>query len=407
MIFFRVLLLLAAQAPELITLRGDAMARARASVRAGAEGLRPPYEQLVAEADSALRIAPLSVMDKKRVPPSGDKHDYISLGPYWWPDTTKPGGLPYIRRDGERSPESQNDYDSPRLHRMLDAVHTLSLAYYFTDNEAYAQHAARLIRTWFLDAATRMNPHLDYAQAIPGITEGRGIGIIDTNGFTTLLDDMALLRGSRSLSRGDITVLRGSRSWSSRDEAGMRAWLTAYLDWLRTSKNGLEEAAEANNHGSWYDAQVAAIALFLGKRDLARAVVDSSRTRRIARQITATGDQPLELERTRSLHYSAYNLRALMQLAEIGRSVGIDLWRYEAPAGGSIRKALDRVAVYADPTKQWPGEQIAPVDPLALLTLLRIGDIVYRDAGYSTLIAKLPAQLVRTDRTQLLYPPRN
>jgi hypothetical protein len=382
-----------AQDRGLVTLRSEELERARAMVRSDAVALRPALDRLRAEADSALHAGPFSVMDKRRIPPSGDKHDYISMGPYWWPDPGKPNGLPYIRRDGQRNPEREQDYDSPRLSRMLGAVNTLALAYAFTNDERYARHAANLLRTWFLDPATRMNPNLEYAQEIPGITQGRGIGIIDTNGLPLLLDD--------------IVLLRRSASWTARDGEGMRVWLAAFLRWLRTSKHGHDESEAQNNHGSWYDAQVAALALFAGDSALARDVVEASKTRRIARQISADGSQPLELERTRSLSYSVFNLKALMQLAEIGRHVGIDLWHYEAPEGGSIRKALDYLAPYADPTRNWSGTQITPVEPYTLLPALRMGEMVYGDTQYRTLIEKIPPELVRADRVQLLYPPRD
>jgi hypothetical protein len=381
----------AAQQPALVTLRPAELARARTRLERGDPLLRPALDRLLAEADSALDAGPFSVMDKTRLPPSGDRHDYISLAPYWWPDSSKPDGLPYVRKDGQRNPETRKDYDSPRLGRMIGAVNTLALAYYFTGKEPYAQHAATLLRTWFLDPATRMNANLEYAQMIPGITQGRGTGIIDTRELPRLLDDMRLLEGSTS--------------WTARDRQGMREWLTGYFQWLRTSRNGRDEFAAPNNHGSWYDGQTAALALFLGRPELAREIVESSKTHRIARQIEPDGSQPLELARTRSLDYSVFNLEALMQLAELGRTVGVDLWRYEAPGGGGIRKALDYLAPYADTSRKWPGHQITPVSPSRLLAVLRLGELAYGDPRYRASIERLPAPLARSQRVQLLYPP--
>ena len=60
---------------------------------------------VLARADAALAGPAYSVTSKTRTPPSGDKHDYISMGPYWWPDPSRPGGEPYVRRDGEVNPE--------------------------------------------------------------------------------------------------------------------------------------------------------------------------------------------------------------------------------------------------------------------------------------------------------------
>ena len=119
---------------------------------------------------------PYSVMDKDIIPPSGDKHDYISQGPYWWPDTTKPDGLPYIRRDGVVNPEREKFTDRRNLSNLLEATDFLSKAYYFSEDEKYATKIIELLQVWFLNDATKMNPHLEYGQGIPGITEGRGIG---------------------------------------------------------------------------------------------------------------------------------------------------------------------------------------------------------------------------------------
>ncbi|HET8654515.1 MAG TPA: alginate lyase family protein [Longimicrobiaceae bacterium] len=378
-------------APELIVLRGDELASAKARLDRGDTALLPALRRLTSEADSALHAGPFSVMEKQRVPPSGDRHDYTSLGSYWWPDTSKPNGLPYVRHDGRRNPATVGpDYDARRRGQMEHAVHTLALAYYFTGNEAYALHAGDLLRTWFLAPATRMNPNLDYAQAIPGITQGRGIGIIDTHGFPVLLDDLALLRPSPH--------------WSDTDEQGMKQWMSSYLEWLRTSKNGIDERDWPNNHGSWYDVQTAALALYVGRPELAREIVQRAETKRIAKQILPDGREPLELARTRSLHYSVFNLEALMQLAEIGRHVGVDLWHYEAPNGASIQKALDYLAPYVDLSRKWPGEELTPTEPDLLYGPLRLAQIVYGAPRYDAWIEQIPPREVRTSLTRILYP---
>ena len=114
-----------ALSPPTLLLRGENLAAAKARLRAHDATLRPAYDALIRDADVALKAGPFSVTQKHRTPPSGDKHDYMSLAPYWWPDTTKRDGLPFIRRDGDVNPESRLDTDSPRFGQMSDAVEAL------------------------------------------------------------------------------------------------------------------------------------------------------------------------------------------------------------------------------------------------------------------------------------------
>ena len=193
---------------------------------------------LLERADQALNEGPYSVTFKKKPAPSGDIHDYTSMGPYWWPDSTKEDGLPYIRRDGEINPEYYEYKDNEQLGKLIPALKTLSQAFYFTDDEKYAKHGIFLLRKWFLDPATKMNPNLNYAQGIPGRTEGRGIGIIDIRHLGSLPDILTLF--SRSV------------HWEESDEREMTAWLQEYVDWLIFSKHGRDAMMNGNNHTTWY-----------------------------------------------------------------------------------------------------------------------------------------------------------
>jgi hypothetical protein len=376
--------------PRVYLLRAENLAATRIRLRAGDSSLAPAYARLLADARQALVAAPMSVTQKKRIASSGDKHDYVSFGPYWWPDPTRPDGVPFIRRDGQVNPASRDDSDSPRFARTSDAASTLALAYYFTGDERFARHAALLLRTWFLDSAMRMNPNLRFGQAIPGITEGRGIGLIDTRELASIADAVGLIQGSAN--------------WTADDQRGMAAWYRAFLEWLKTSEEGQEEAVQKNNHGTWVDAQTAAIALFVGDTALARQVIAERARHRVDVQIRADGRQPAELARTRSLSYSEFNLDAFTRLAELARWVGVDLWHYASPNGGSIRGALAYLAPYADSTKAWPGQQITPVSSKALLTPYRRADAALRDATLRAALLRIPAPIRTTDRSRLLYP---
>ena len=358
--------------------------------------LAPALAALCLTASQALATPVLSVTFKQRLAPSGDPHDYLSMGPYWWPDPTSPDVQPYIRRDGERNPETEQ-YDSPRLKQLVAAVNSLAWGGFFTGEPAFLQHAARFanhaalhLRAWFLDEATRMNPHLDYGQFIPGVCEGRGIGIIDTSTvLPTLLDAMQVLVASGALTPAE--------------ESAIHAWMAAYLDWSINSANGREEAVQLNNHGTWYDVQLAALALFNHQPDLAARVCDSARERRIQTQIQPDGSQPHELVRTRSLSYTTMNLTAFLNLAVLAEQVEVDLLNYEGPDGRSIRWALEWLLPYAANRQPWTGQQLIPVEPGAFISLFRRAAIACREGRFEQVLAAWP-QESQKNLVQLLYP---
>jgi len=314
----------------------------------------------------------------------------MSLSIYWWPNPIT--RIPYIPRDGYVNPEI-NKYDHPKLTAMAGAVETLSLAFYFTGKERYAQRAAVLLRTWFLDEKTRMNPNLNYSQHVPGLWPGTRQGVIDTVPIAVKVMD-------------SVGLLAESRAWSESDNDRLRRWFVRFLEWLQHSPLGKAEARRMNNHGMWYDVQVARYALFVGKRDLARRVLDTSAKRRIAERIRPDGSQPEELRRTKSFNYSLYNLNAMFALASMAQKLEIDLWGFQGNEGQGIRKALDYLADYIEEPENWPYKQVVSFDTGALLPLLRRAAIAYGEPRYEQLIDALPGGAARraASRTNLLYP---
>ena len=370
------------QAPDVLLLDAPHLSTVAGRLRAGDGLLKTALAALRQEADQALAMRPVSVMDKTVTPPSGDKHDYMSQAPYWWPDPSKPGGRPYVRKDGERNPEINGISDHDNLARLNSTVLTLGLAYYLTGGGDYATHAARLTRTWFIEPATRMNPHLRFGQGIPGINDGRGIGIIETRGLPDLLDGVGLLAGSTA--------------WTSADDRALQDWMRAYLTWLVESPYGRDEAQNGNNHETWYDVQVASLAMYTGRNDLARQTSERARER-IARQIQPDGRQPRELERTRSWDYSVFNLTAFFNLAAIGERVDVDLWNYRSRDGRSLRQALDFMVPFAAGERQWPEAQITAWRPDALHPLLRRAAVAWKEPRYRELAIKIGGGPARLD----------
>lgn len=354
--------------------RPGSLVEAQRRLATGDREIRDAVDTLINEADALLDVPPPTVTAKRLPAPSGDPHDYASLAPYYWPDHSAADGLPYIRRDGRRNPESDDPQftDRGRIGLLGSAMETLGLAWRFTGQKRYAEHAAAFARTWFIDEATRMNPHLRFAQAIRGTNDGRGAGIIEGRDLVDAIDAVTLI--------DDAGLL------SAADHEAITAWAGDYLNWLLESDPGRREGAATNNHGTFFDTQVVQLALVTGRRDLAVGVLRDAGPRRIAAQIEPDGSQPHELVRTKSLGYSAFNLQALCHLATLAEHVDIDLWQYETRDGRSIRRAIEFLVPYMSAPHRWPHEQIRPMEQADFATILWRAGIAYRDPSYTSLV---------------------
>ena len=289
------------------------------------------YRDLVKRADKILTKKNPTVIDKELRSPSGDQRDYLSISRYWWPDESKENGLPWVRKDGETNPDTQTDaVDRKRLGRMTNYVKTLSLAYFLTEEEKYAKKCASVLRTWFIDPRTRMNPNLKYAQCVPGNGKSRRSGILDGREIPLkVLDGVALIAHSRY--------------WKKKDDECLKKWLNEYMNWLVSSPVGKDGARQANNHGSWYYYQLAALAYYNKDIPLIKDVVEKTKTI-FESQLDERGGQHHELKRTRSFFYSCFNLDALTRIGIIAEKSGLSIWDYtcDGEYGGVVfQKAID------------------------------------------------------------------
>jgi hypothetical protein len=280
-------------------------------------------------------------MSKSHIPPSGDKHDYYSVAPYSWPNPDTPNGLPYVNRDGEVNPERYSSaFDTSSLEKMSRSVASLSLAYYVSDDPRHAAKAADLLRAWFVAPATRMNPNLRFAQAVPGKVEGRAAGLIDAYRLVRVVEAIGLIGKSGALTQSD--------------QSALETWFGAYADWMSVDPIAIAERDATNNHGIYYDAQLMSFALLARRDAMARAVAERFVTTRIATQVEPDGSLPRELKRTRSFHYTNYALAGAFDVAQFAQCLGVDLWNARAPNGRTLRSAFDYVAQYAGREKEWP-----------------------------------------------------
>ena len=367
------------------------IATTRIELKQENSSLRKAFLQLIDEADKMLLEGPFSVTAKTKLPPSGNKHDYASYSRYWWPDPNKANGLPYLRRDGETYPGSQSleASDRQRIGALGENSETLSLAYYLSGEEKYAQKVAQLLRVWFLNTATRMNPNLNHAQCRPGHNTGSKSGVLDGRLLIKAFEASLLIR--------DAYVL------SEEEEQGLRNWAKAYLRWLTESELALQEAASKNNHGSYYDVQVLYFALFTGKRDLAQKVAQYFYQNRVLKQIQADGSMPEEIARTRPLFYSIFNLHALFLFAHLAEKVGVDIWKANDDSS-RLKVGLDFLAPYINPDLTWPYHTTKEVNRMELFQLLLLGDSVYPNENYLDYATYLPEEKRNVDRAKLSYP---
>lgn len=339
------------------------------------------------QADELLNKKPISVTDKAFTPVSGDKHDYMSQAPYFWYDSTKPNGLPYMRKDGVRNPEINKITDHRCLNELDNACRILALAWYCTSEKKYAAKATALLQYWFINDATKMNPNLNYAQAIPGINNGRGIGIIETIALTGIADAVVLLKGANTLTEKDYNLIQ--------------QWYTQYLNWMLTSKNGNEEHAAKNNHGTWFYVQAIDFALFTGNNVKAKELINEAK-KRMDSQINKDGKMQLELDRTNGLGYSTFNLQAWFRVATLAQLTGTNLWQYVNQQGAGIRTALDWLTPYALGQKTWTYQQISEYKKNNIYTLLLQAAAAYNDPKYTALAKQLDSDVDDT-LIDLLY----
>jgi hypothetical protein len=289
-------------------------------------------------ANQYLSEKPITITAATSPRSAGGLHDFFSEGDYWWPDPNNPGG-PYMQRDGMTNPDN---FVAHRryLMRLSVQVPALAAAWKLTGDARYAKHAARHLRAWFIDEATRMNPNLQYAQAIHGRFTGRGIGVIDT---------IHLVEVARA-----IEVLQSGKGLSAPDLKGVKQWFTDYLNWMTTSKNGLEEREARNNHGTCWVMQVAAFASLTGNQQQLEYCRDRFKTVLVPNQIAVDGSFPQELRRTKPYGYSLFNLDAMAAVAQILSTPADNLWTFTLPDGRGVARAMEYMAPYIKEKKRWP-----------------------------------------------------
>jgi hypothetical protein len=326
---------------ELCILAGSAAA-GWSSVRAW--GAESPFamvatndrKRILAAADKYLAQQPVTVTASHSDRSPGGLHDFYSEGDYWWPDPKNPGG-PYIRRDGESNPANFNGHREAMVRLSL-MVPALTAAWLLTKKKKYANHAGLHLRAWFVDPATKMNPDLQYAQAIFGVNKGRGIGIIDTLHLVEVARAATLLAAANAIDDGPA----------------VKDWFAQYLQWMRSSKNGQEERDAKNNHGTCWVLQAGEFARFTGNEEVMGWCRERFRTALVPNQIAADGGLPLELARTKPYSYSLFDMDVLCGIAQSLSIEKENLWAFSTLDGRGLRKLMAFMYPYIKDKSKWP-----------------------------------------------------
>jgi len=314
---------------------------------------------LRADAERHLREGPWTITSDRPKDLDLDVHDYYSEASYWWPDPANPTG-PYVRKDGLTNP-GRFLANKTAMNAMCEAVLSLGAAAYLLDDPRYARRAALVIHTWFVNPQTRMNPNLEYSQAIRGSDSGRGAGVLDGRVFIQAIQGMEFLSNTGA--------------WDERDQKAVHEWFAEYLNWLIHSRRGGDEKHSGNYHASWWTAQVASVASFLEDTATGQMAFDYYRNTLFPSQIRKDGSAPREEARTKSVSYSSFNAEAYATICRIAQVNGVDLWGVHTKDGATLATVIDYLAPVMKEPARWRKEQIAAyqTDAYAFLAFAAMG----------------------------------
>jgi hypothetical protein len=291
---------------------------------------------VLAKADSALALKPITVTAESCERSAGGIHDFYSEGDYWWQNPADPNGA-YIQRDGQTNP---NNFVAHRraMVRFSQIIGSLASAYVLTKDEKYVKSAFTHLNAWFVDENTRMNPSLLYAQAIKGKATGRGIGIID------MIQMIEVAQG--------IRVMQQAKSVNPNDLAKIKDWFSQYLTWVTTHQYGIDEREAKNNHGTCWVMQVAVFAKLTDNKTLIDYCKNRYKTVLLPNQMAENGSFPLELARTKPYGYALFNLDAMTTICQVLSDNQDNLWNYISPNGRTMKMGIQFMYPFiADKTK--------------------------------------------------------
>ena len=349
-------------------------------------------DKIMIDAQWAITQEPVTITAFQCERSKGGIHDFYSEGDYWWVNPNDPDG-PYIRRDGETNPDNFVDHRLAMI-RFSKIVGYLASAYLITKDETYVEHAFRHIKAWFIDSSTYMNPNLLYAQAIKGVTSGRGIGIIDTIHLMEVAQGILRMQNAHCVNKEDLLKIK--------------QWFNNYIKWLTTHPYGVSEMKAKNNHGTCWVMQVACFAKLTDNSDVLNFCRERYKNILLPNQMAEDGSFPQEISRTKPYGYSLFNLDAMVTICQILSTQQDNLWEYTTDNGLNIKRGIDFLYPFIKDKSQWPyGQDVMYWEewPIAQPTLI-FASIYYENKSYFDLWKSLQHTIINQEVERNL-PIRN
>ncbi|KAJ6574913.1 alginate lyase-domain-containing protein [Mycena capillaripes] len=266
---------------------------------------------------------------------------------------------PYVVRDGKVNPDVRTLNGPAAINGASQSILFNAMAGVLQKNSeptAYFKNVAGFINAFFIAASTAMSPNMAFGQVVrgpgPDGKKGTFTGILDLRGIVKICNAICILKAV------------GSPQWTKHIDEAMDDWMRRYLSWLTTSDLGKSTADKANNHRTFYAAQVTAGKILMGDQDGAIQALDDFFQDAYLEQIAASGEQPLEAVRTRPYHYRCFNLEALITLAKMGDQLGVDFWTAKSKYGATIKDAVDYL-IKQDPKTEDVTEAVPHVAAVA------------------------------------------
>jgi hypothetical protein len=260
---------------------------------------RTDRRRILSAAERAISLEPQTITSVPAPRSAGGLHDFFSEADYFWPNPQNPEG-PYVNRDGQSNPANFKEHRKLMIALSI-TVPALTAAWLLTGEVRFARRASDHLLAWFVTPATRMNPNLQFAQAVHGVSTGRSYGIIDT---------LHLVEVARAASLLSPQVLSPAAS------ADIKKWFADYLEWLRNGERGKTERDAKNNHAMCWALQAAEFARLVGDQDARLDVYRRYRENLLPAQMAPDGSFPRELERTKPYSYSIFNFDVMAALCQ-------------------------------------------------------------------------------------------